>query len=332
MSSDPGLDALIGRSAAAAWSALGERGDGLPVAAVDRALIDQMVGRVGHHPDHVLVAVPPLRQPLTVADLAVCAVLAGCDVEVFPVAVAAVTALTDPDLNAYGFTTTTGSAAPLVLVNGPIADRAGFNSGGNCLGPGCRANATVGRTLSFVLRIVGGARAGFADMATLGQPAKYTCCLAENEAASPWLPFHVERGFAPGQSTATITAISGIVETFEATTGRVDDMIDAVAVVLAGSAPTMDITDEPLIGGGQPMVVMTPEWAVQFDRQGYDKGSLRSALFERAVRERPGGGRLRVARRADDILIVVAGGVGVKQAVIPNWNGGSRAVTVPVEG
>jgi hypothetical protein len=328
------LESVVGLGASETWAAFGDLGDGLPFAAAEAGLVERMVRAIGRYPEDVVIDVPPLRQPLTVRSLAICAALAGCEPDYLPVIAAAVSALTDPELNAYGFTTTTGSAAPLVLVNGPVVERVGFNSGANCLGPGNRANATVGRCVSLVLRLVGGARSGFADMATLGQPAKYTCCFAENEAGSPWEAFHVEHGLGADQSAVTVTAMSGIVETFEASTGVLADMVDSIAIVLAGSAPMMELTgpDSGLVGGGQPLVVITPEWAVEFDRQGCSKASLREALFERAVRERRGDVDLRIALNADDILIVVAGGVGVKQAVIPNWNGGSRAVTVPVAG
>jgi hypothetical protein len=320
------LDGLPGASAGDAYARLDGIGDGLPVAEPSPRVLADMVAMTGHDADDVLLDVLPLRVPLTAQRLALCATLAGCEPRHLPVLRAALDALSEPDLNAYGFLTTTGSAAPMVIVNGPEAARLGFHGGANCLGPGTRANATVGRALSLVLRIVGGARAGLADMATLGQPAKFTCCFAENEASSPWEPFHVGRGFAASDTVVTVQAIAGLVETFEADTGRTEDMLTALADVLAGSAPPMAL-GRPCIGGGQPVVVVTPEWATQFARTGLSKRAVQEELFDRAVR--PGGfdELLRVAHEPEDILVVVAGGVGVKQAVVPNWNGGSRAAS-----
>ena len=48
----------------------------------------------------------------------------------------------------------------------------GMNSGINALGPGNRANATIGRALQLVIRNVGGGRPGEVDRATLGQPGQ----------------------------------------------------------------------------------------------------------------------------------------------------------------
>lgn len=324
------LDALAGVAAATAYERLGELGDGLPVAEPSTSVLDEMVAATGRAADDVILLVPPLRGPLTVRRLALCAALAGCEPRQLPVLVAACEALPQPELNAFGFLTTTGSAAPLLVVNGPAAKELGFSGGGNCLGPGNRANATVGRCVSLVVRILGGARVGLADMATIGQPAKYTCCFAENEDANPWTPFHVDRGFAAAGSAVTVTGIAGTVETTYAESGRTDDMLDAIAYVLAGSAPVLDL-GKKRIGGGQPLVLLTPEWATQMAKVGLSKSDIRQTLYDRATRTGPDGEVIRVADTPDDVLVIVTGGVGVKQAVLPNWNGGARAVTRPIE-
>ena len=54
---------------------------------------------------------------------------------------------------------------------------------------------------------MGGGRAPDLDKCTLGNPAKYTYCICENEEASPFAPYHVEKGFSPEVSTVfTIAA------------------------------------------------------------------------------------------------------------------------------
>jgi hypothetical protein len=92
--------------------------------------------------------------------------------------------------------TTTGNVAPLVIINGPCRNRLQINYSSNVLGQGWRANSTIGRALRLVLSNMGGAAPGIYDKATLGQPAKYTFCIAENEEENPWEPLHVERGFS----------------------------------------------------------------------------------------------------------------------------------------
>ena len=79
-------------------------------------------------------------------------------------------------------------------MHGEVARSAGFNGGVGCFGPGNRANATVGRAVRLVMLHVAGAKPGFGDAATHGQPAKYTFCAAENLAESPWESYARSRG------------------------------------------------------------------------------------------------------------------------------------------
>jgi hypothetical protein len=123
---------------------------------------------------------------------------------------AAVEAACTDEFNAHGLLATTYFSGPLVIVNGPVARAIGMNSGGNALGQGNRANATIGRALQLVIRNVGGGRPGEVDRATLGNPGKYTFCFAEDEAGSPWEPLAVERGVAPGTSAVTLFAAEGV--------------------------------------------------------------------------------------------------------------------------
>src|SRR5439155_6495929 len=101
---------------------------------------------------------------------------------------------------------TTHPAAPLVILHGPIAGELGANWSYGCFGPGNRANAAIGRAVRLVLWNVGGARPGAGDQAVQGQPSKYTYCIAENAAESPWPALHERRGIPAGESAVTVWA------------------------------------------------------------------------------------------------------------------------------
>ena len=211
----------------------------------------------------------------------------------------------------------------MVVVNGPARHDLRFNGSGNCLGPGNRSNASVGRCLSLTTRMVGGAREGFVDMATQGQPGKYTFCFAENQEASPWPPLHAERGALADQSAVTVIGVAGIVEAFEAESYEPERMVASLAPVLAHASPVVR-PGSGLIGGGNQCVIVSPEWADVFYRAGMSKLDVQRALLDAA---RPDDERLRVVAEPEDLLIVVAGGPGVKQNVVPGWAGGSAPVT-----
>ena len=137
------------------------------------------------------------------------AVMAGCVPELMPALFAAVDAVAAPEFNLQAIQATTNSVAVWLVVNGPAAATLGVNGTFNCLGEGTWSNATLGRALRLVLRNLGGALPGELDRATHGQPGKYSFCCAENEAASPWEPLHIERGFPPDASTVTVIGAEG---------------------------------------------------------------------------------------------------------------------------
>jgi hypothetical protein len=321
-------------------------GDGLPLVPPTPGRVARMLGPHGELAERVLCELPPAFAPVSWRDLALQAVMAGCRPEYLPVLAAAAQALAAPEFNLVGIATTTGSAATLVIVNGPVASRIGMNSGPNALGPGNRANATIGRALRLLLQNVGGARSGEIDMATLGQPAKAGFCFAENEAASPWEPLHVERAFAPESSAVTVIGAAGIIEVVDSRSRSLADLAQTFAqsMTIAGA-----LGGAALLGGGEPLIVLPPELAQMLAREGASKSQFKAAVWERALlplerlspavrahvssrqaQDQGATKHLRIAQQAADILVVVAGGVGVKAAYIPTWSGSTRAVSRPV--
>jgi len=135
-------------------------GDGLPLVPPTPERVNAMLAACSGDadPDEVLSVLEPRFGECTRRMVAVNAVLAGCPPEVMPVLVAAARALGQPELNLRGVNATTHPVAPLLIVHGEIAERAGFNSGLGAFGPGNRANATTGRALRLLLLHVAGAR------------------------------------------------------------------------------------------------------------------------------------------------------------------------------
>ena len=316
--------------------------DGLPVIPPTAERVARMLHACGIEPAAVLAVLPPSYHPTTWQDVAINAVMAGCRPAYLPVVGAAIAAIAAGEFNLLGIATTTGSATPLVIVNGPIARAIGMNAEANALGQGNRANATIGRAVHLALQNIGGAKPGETDMATLGQPGKYTFCFAENEAASPWPPLHVERGFAASASVVTVVGASGTIEVVDSESLTAADLAQTFAqsMLIAGN-----IGSTGLIGGGEPLIIMPPEHALVFQRGGYTKEHVKAAIYERAVlavdrlaapmRERIRANAaaegvsavLRVASSPQDVMIVVAGGVGRKAVYVPTWSGTTRAVS-----
>jgi hypothetical protein len=316
--------------------------DGLPVVPPVPHRVRAMVDYIRRDPQEVIGYIDPDGGAATVEKIAVNAVMAGCLPEYMPVLIAAVQAITEPQFNIHGLQTTTNPVAPLLIVNGPIRERIGINSGRGCLGPGWRANATIGRAVRLILFNIGGAKPWTSDMAVHGMPGKYVFCMGENEEESVWDPLHVERGLERGQSAITVVGAQGTSNclTFYKHT---ESILTMIASAMA------DISDNNyLLAGGNPLVVLTPGHARLFAEQGYTKQGVKERLFElckvplarfpaetsvigyeaRLVRD---GDLVCACRRPEDILLVVAGGPEPYHALYCGTFGETFAVTKPVE-
>jgi hypothetical protein len=294
-------------------------GDGLPVVPPTAARLERMLAGIAE-PDRVLGVVPPLSGELTAAAAGFHAVLAGCRPAHLPVVLAALHACLEPEFNLLGVQTTTGTAAVAVIVHGPPVAALGFNAGSNAMGPGNHANAAVGRAVALALAGIGGARPGVTDMATTGQPGRYTFCLPE-QPEGPFPGLAVRRGITGG--AVTVLAASGTAEVLPRGDGRsIADVLDPVAELLAGAA--LAAGNPARAAGCEQLVVVPPEVATRLARLGVGPAELCRYLVERAdallAARAPGATVGRVES-------IVAGGVGIKMVHIPGWMGGSRSIT-----
>ena len=142
--------------------------DGLPVVPPTAALVERMLAGGPWRADEVLLFEPVRDRAVTAWHAAINAVMAGCRPEYFPVVGAALSAIGDPAFTLHGPATSTGGAALMMIVNGPVREAIGLHGGGNLFGPGVRANATIGRALRLVLLNGLGCRPGVLDQSTQG--------------------------------------------------------------------------------------------------------------------------------------------------------------------
>jgi hypothetical protein len=307
--------------------------DGLPVVPPTHAAVRAMLAGVKRAADEEIGPIPPRMRMGTVEKIAINAVMAGCRPEYFPVVLAALEATLDPECRLYGIRTATNNGTPLIIVNGPIVQKLGLNSGGNVFGQGWRANATIGRALQLILRNVGGDMPGETDMSTQGQPGKFSFCIAENEAESPWQPFHVERGYAPEDSTVTVIGASAGHNVFTYGCENGAEILDHFVGAMTA------LGHNNVIFPTGPLLVIGPEHAGVLARDGYDKQAIREHIFKHAriplsrFAERTVRGLKHRRSRwfeqvndpdhigvADDpslINIVVAGGAGIHSQFVP---------------
>jgi hypothetical protein len=325
-----------------------ERGwtDGLPIVPPTEERVQAMLaGMPWRNADEVISVVPPRMGSASMRQIAVNAVMAGCRPEYLPVVVAALQAVSEP---AYGLShrqTTTHAGAPLMIVNGPIVSELRINCGRGVFGPGWRANATIGRALRLTLVNVGGAGPGV-DASQTGHPGKYTYCIAEYEAANPWEPLHVERGYAPDESVVTVVNT----EAPHSMTENIQTDADEIVRTFASCMATLGVNN--LYSQGNPVLVLGIEHAQHIAAAGWSKRDLQQALFERArqpwgvmknrgkskgprfpefVDRSDDNSMVPVVREPGDLITIVAGGPGGKSMFLPTAGGQSLAVSKGIE-
>ncbi|MCP1335488.1 hypothetical protein [Futiania mangrovi] len=315
--------------------------DGLPIVAPTTVRVRRMIAGGHLSANEVLGAVEPLKGLATVEKVAANAVMAGCKPAYFPVVLAAVDALLDPEFNLNGVQTTDENVAPLLIVSGPVVERIGLNASFGALGPGWAANATIGRALRLVMLNLGGGRAGLVSFAGLGQAGRYTLCLAENAALSPWPAIHTEAGLPAEASAVTLTRAETVI--------NVTGGLEEIATVMGTAASAFQI-----MWSGRPTVILAPATAAELAAKGMSKDDVRAWLhthgrwpaesWERSwfksalvaegrwkdwVLEGAARGAIPPTKAPEDIVIVVAGGdVPIPQhAYCPSWGSPPARIT-----
>ena len=335
---------------ATALEDLHERGctDGLPVVIPTAGRVKRMVLASGMEADMVLGTMGPGGGIATLEKVAVAAVMAGCLPDYMPLVVAAVKAVIDPRFDLTEMQATTHCTAPLIIVNGPARHNCGpVSSGFGALGPGHRANASIGRALRLCMTNIGGARPGESDMALLGHPGKFTFCIAEDEENSPLTPLHVSRGFKEDDSVVTVIGAEAPHSVMFS--GNADDadsykyLLELLAIGLCNMA-----TNNAILGDGSATVILNPEHAQILADAGLNRQEVALGLYENcahstaeikrlipAFTARQSASKKRYCfRSADQILIIVAGGSGLYSMVMPSWCAGAHqnsAISILVE-
>lgn len=325
--------------------------DGLPVVPPTRERVERMLGSAaGHDPREIVARIPPCYGEATLEKIAANAVMAGCAPEMLRVLIPLVRAVADERFNAHGVQATTHFAAPLIIVNGPVRGELNFHSRQNVFSNVARANSTLGRALQLILLNLGGARPDGIDMSALGNPGKFSYCIAENEEENPWDPLHVEQGLGRDQSAVTLFAAEAPHGVSEHNARTARGVLKAIAYALA------TVWSYRNCMGFEALAVLGPEHVHTIHRDGFTKQNIRDFLFEntgiplRCYDGEPGEG---VAQRGmykeitidgercyqkfrapESIKIVVAGGTAGKfSAVLGSWSAGPRGsqmVTYPI--
>jgi len=307
--------------------------DGLPIVAPSMARVDAMLRAGGQPRDAVLGEAEPLKGLVTVEKVAINAVMAGCEAAHMPFVLAAAAALLEPEFNLRGVQTTDENVTPLLLLSGRAAKAMHMNSRFGALGPGWRANAAIGRAVRLIMHNLGGGWPAAVAFAGLGQPGRYTLCLAEDEEFNPWESLREELGFAVEDNVLVVQRAESVVNV----TGGLDDLASVMASATSAFSR---------LHGGRVAVVLAPYVARLLAEAGKSKADVKLYLFEhsrtpaaefekswlparlagktkfpRWVKDGVAAGWVPAVENPDDITLIVAGGdIPIPQcAYMPTW-------------
>ncbi len=309
--------------------------DGLPVVVPTPERVQRMVLACGQDADMVLGTMGPGHGIATIENIAVSAVMAGCLLEYMPVVLAAAKAVIDPVFDLTEMQATTHCTAPLIIVNGPVRHSCGIASGYGALGPGHRANASIGCALRLAMINIGKAQPGSSDMALLGHPGKFTYCLAEDEENSPFPPLHTSLGFDLEQSVVTVIGAEAPHSVLFAGDGNDPEaykaLLEMLSIAIANPA-----TNNAILTGGAAVVVLNPEHAAIFEKAGLSREDIAAAICDQSVMTQaqlqrfakgftgPDETERRAFKGPEQVLVMMAGGSGLYSMVMPSWCAGEH--------
>ena len=315
-------------------------GDGLPIVPPTQRRYRRMLAYCPFDPDMILAhEIGPSGGNITVRDVVVAAVMAGCRPMYMPVLITAFRAMANPKYNFLQSVTTSHPGGNLILVSGPLAQELGIHGGQGCLGPGFPANATIGRAINLTIINVCRSVPGHTDLACISSQAEFTYCFAEDPELSPWPTINTER-FGSKTTTVLVLKAEPPHDIIDFLSPTACDLLDTII----DSCTTLGSNNSYI--PGNLIIVLTPDHARLLDRDGWNKEEIREHIHARAhhdmkivtnrglVSVRPEGFEtmdpVPVTRSPRDVEIVVAGGRGGHSAVILPWALHSEAVVEPI--
>lgn len=269
------LDEVEEHFLARGWS------DGLPIVPPTPDRVARFLAATTEDPGTVLGAMPPELREITITNIAVNGVMAGCRPDYMPVLVAVARCVTDPGFRPEDLTSTFG-LEPLIVVSGPVVEKLDFNSGTGAMRLGRQANTSIGRFLRLLLRNAGGLRIppGTSDAGAIGY--SFNVVMAEDEASTRaigWDPFRVDNGFPSDSSTASVLLVTNHSAPIYTAGESAEEHLETIARILANAIGPWAYT-AAVHGGFNPLLLLSPNVARALHEFGTGKAEIRAYLYE----------------------------------------------------
>ncbi|WPB55921.1 UGSC family (seleno)protein [Xylophilus sp. GOD-11R] len=258
-----------------------EWSDGLPVVPPTRERIEAFLAHTRRSPDEVLGVLLPDNRVATVWNVAVNGVMAGCRPEYMPLLVSMIDAMCDPGYgNEHSGNTPGGDT--LVILNGPVIQKLGFNYTQGVMRDGFQPNTSVGRFWRLYLRNVAGFLPHKTDKGCFGNT--WRVVIAENDEVVRrigWQPLSVDMGLGPDDSTVTIARYTGGGMVTSMSGNTPEKLLPYLADSIVNQTHwQISFTMGAAFGTLRPLALITPIVAETIAACGWSKDDVKRFLFE----------------------------------------------------
>lgn len=303
--------------------------DGLPIIPPTKARYEKMMEYCPFDEDLVLCDPSgPSGKCVTVKDVAIAAIMAGCKPNAMPVLVAAFKALNHKEYNLNQSVTTSHPGGNLVLVSGPIAQQVGISGKQGCQGPGYPANATIGRAVNLVMMNVFRSVPGVCDLDCIASQAEFTYCFAEEPELAQWNMINEDR-YDSETTTVYVLKAEPLHDIIDFLSLNGHDLLDTITACCTTLGSNNAYMPGPLI------ICLTPDHGAMLKAAGYTKEMIQEHIHQYVyhqvpmvrnrglvpVRPKEWENRhpLPVTRMPKDVEVVCIGGRGGHSGVILPW-------------
>ena len=253
--------------------------DGFPIVPPTEEAVSQMLTGTDLPRHHVVGLVEPEATEATVEKIAINAVMAGCRPQYLPVVIAAVAAIADPKFDLRGCQCTAGPVSPLLIVSGSrLIEQLNINDSYSTVGPGWRANSTIGRAIRLIMINLGQAWPGKNDMKSYGSPFKFVMLMAEDEDIyqGAWEPLRVAEGFDDNQPTVSVyPAVTWQPQHIAPEIRNTEGIVNALA-----KQGKVKYDDMYKAWGMENVVVLSPGAFDAIRKEGYSRKDIQQKFYE----------------------------------------------------
>ena len=255
--------------------------DGLPIIPPTRARYKKMMEYCPFDEDLMLCDPSgPSGKTVTVKDVAIAAVMAGCKPVAMPVLIAAFKALNSKKYNLNQSVTTSHPGGNMLIVSGPIAQEIGISGKQGCMGPGWPMNATIGRAINLVVMNIFRSVPGICDLDCLASQAEFTYCFAEEPELACWKMIN-EENYDSKTTTAYVLKAEPLHDIIDFLSLDGYDLLDTITACCTTLGSNNAYMPGPLV------ICLTPDHGQMLKAAGYTKEMIQEHIHQYVYHEVP---------------------------------------------